>query len=781
MPKHSMPTRVVSAVLALSSTAAGPACAAIYAVGDIPGCTHATIQSAINAAEANPGEDFIRIPHDRVWNNLALSVNTSQILSFEGYWSDCNTIDTSGARTTLDGAGGGAAPVLRIEGSGHNVNFDAFTIRNGDVAGTAGKGGGIWYRGNGTLFLANTSVINNTAGLGGGLYLEGTGVDAVVVIGGNVGITGNTARASGGGVFAEAVRLYMTSPNSIIAFNEATGYTLAGNTFGGFGGGLVVNNTTSFDGYATIGSAGVGAFGAIHGNTARYGGGVAVLGEDGSDRNSRFYLYQTQAGIPAKITQNFASVGGGALYLARPSPVAVLHNAALEDNAAVEGSAIYLDADGDVRFNFDWENLPLPVAPVACTAGSPCGRIAGNVDQDAQGQPTGGAVIHAGNDAWRLDLGCSVSAVETATGPRGIVIDGNRGGRLFDLSSMTFACLSSLLITGNQASQALIRSSTDVATLVQDSTIAGNAIGGSAVFDLGDFLNLRRTLIWQPGTLSKIGSGTLPSVEWIIASEAASLGGGPGAIVADPRFVDPARGDWRLRAASPAIDYAPPVMGDDRDVFGLPRDQNMPVIPAAVPERVRDTGAFERQSFAPIVLNGDFGGDTNLWSLPVGHSGDFQTVNAPGSAAGTGSAQVAGTSSAGRLLGYAQCMHLPGPGTWALNGSARSESAQLSNPTGLIWELRLDGGEGCVEGPITNGGVHAIGTASSADQWVRPGSPALISVNEAAWTHNTSLTVIMAVYPYAGGTAFNGLFDRITLEWAGPADDVIFRDGFDGP
>jgi hypothetical protein len=762
----------------LLMAAALPARANVYAVGPDAGCTHATIQAAIDAAEANPGEDFIRIPHSQIWNNQALAINTAQTLSLEGYWSDCNTLDTSGIKTTLDGAGNFGWPVLRIEGSGHVINLDSFTIRNGDVLGNGSKGGGISYRGNGSLVVVNTAVINNTAGLGGGMYLEGTGSAATVQILGNVAINGNTARDSGGGVFAEAVHLSMEAPNSVIAFNEAVGYELFGVTVGGYGGGLVVNNTTSLDGYALIGSAGVGAFGAIHGNEARYGGGVAVLGESGSDKDSRLYLRTTQAGVPAKITQNFASVGGGGLYLGRPYPVAILWNASIEDNAAADGSAMYLDGDGDVRFNHNWESSTPPPGTIPCTDGAPCGRIAGNVDQNAAGEPTGGSVIHAGNDAWRLSLGCD--SVDPTPGPRGIVIEGNRGGHLFDLSSTTWICLSSLLVTGNQTSQALIRWNTDFIARMTDSTIAGNVIDGTAVFDLGDSVDLQRMLIWQPGKLSKIGSG-VANAEWTIASEAASLGGGPGAIVADPRFVDPARGDWGLRAASPAIDYAPPVVGDDRDVFGLPRDQDIPVVPGVV-SYVRDIGAHERASLLPLVLNGDFAGDTNLWLLPAGHAGNYQVNNAPGSPDGSGSAQVAGTSDEGRLLGYLQCIHLPGPGTWALNGSARSEGAALSNPTGLIWELRLDGGEGCIDGPITTSGMHAIGTQSTGDQWVRPTNPALIAVSESEWNHNTSLTVIMAVHQYADVNAYNGLFDHITLEWAADSgNDVILADGFDGP
>ena len=226
-------------IAAVSMLVALPAGAAIYAVGPEPGCTHATIQAAINSAEANFGHDFIRIPHSQVWNNQALVINTSQDLSLEGFWSDCNTIDTGGTRTTLDGAGGSAAPVLRIEGSGHVIGLDSLTIRNGDVGGNAGKAVDLLPRKRLTPHCQHGNH-QQQAGLGGGMYLEGT------------------ARPRGAGLrrrcdqrqhrtrqwrrrVRRSLQFLMLYPNSIIAFNTATGYPLLGTTVGGYGGGLVVN------------------------------------------------------------------------------------------------------------------------------------------------------------------------------------------------------------------------------------------------------------------------------------------------------------------------------------------------------------------------------------------------------------------------------------------------------------------------------------------------------------------------------------------------------------
>ena len=771
--------------------------AAVYAVGSDPGCTHATIQEAIWAAEANPEDDFIRIPHSGVWNDQSLVINDAQNLSLEGFWSDCNTLDDSN-RTVVDGAGGPEAPVLSINAaSGGTIVIDFLTFRNGDNSGDSSKGGGIYYRGNGSLVVSNSSIINNTAGQGGGMYLEGTGTSASVQILGNVGITGNVARDSGGGVFAEAVHLYMVHPNSTIAFNEATGFDVLGVTVGGYGGGLVVNPKSGLDGYADIGGAGVGGAGAIYANSARYGGGIAALGESGIEEDAILRVYTVDPASPVAIRDNFASIAGGGLFVQPRKDyltfgsraIAYLWNAIVDLNVAPDGAAIYLGESTDVKNTtvggeMYWNMGGDLAAP--CPSAAPCGRIADNVAADGNGTPTDGAVINLREDAVFGVV--QTFGAEQPTGEpnnsRGILIDGNRGGRLFDMEGgedRVHLLVSNSLIIDNDVSLELLRAQDEPQVGLIDTTIAGNAIGAGYVLSVSDEFILQRSILWQPGTISFTGGGT-PTVEQTIASEAESLGGGPGAVVADPRFIDPARGDYGLRAASPAIDYAPPIAGDDRDFFGLPRDQRIGVVQR--PEGlVRDIGAFERPTLLPVVLNGDFAGDTNLWFLPAGHAGNYQVNNAPGSPDGTGSAQVAGTSNEGRLLGYAQCIHLPGPGTYLLNGWGRSEGdPQLSNPTALIWEVRLDGGEGCIDGTITAGGTHTLSTQATTDQWTRPLHPASITVTQSEWTSDTSLTVLMAVYPNPSDNGgYNGLFDGIALEWSADGSDVIFEDDFDGP
>lgn len=775
------PVPFLRAVLAVAPAfAAAHADAAIYAVGDEPGCTHATIQAAVDAAEANPGEDFIRIPHSRVWAEQAVVIDTDQTLWLEGFWADCNNIDSS-QQTVLDGAGGSASSVLRIStGTNGAVRMSWLTLRGGDPSPVSGQGGGIHFSGRGRLELSNDmAVVNNSAASGGGIYASGDAEGAQLVIGARVIITGNTAHRDGGGVFVNGMTLTMNEPDTLIAFNEALGELGSK----GYGGGLVIRSTGSRDARGYVGSSGSGGLGVIYGNDAKWGGGIAVSAGSDSDSGvgAELFLGSPDPAPPVAIRGNFASEGGGAIFawpnanfnsFSTPNARVTVSRAEISDNAAPRGAVAYADYS-DVTGG----------SPVGSAVGfgaqllqldPPCGsiwqaRIFGNEAGNANGEATDGALFHVSDHSHAL-FHC-------------VLIEGNQAGRLIDSNGRIGVRDS--LIRGNALQHEIIR--TDYLDLF-DSTIADNINTGAEptiVSSNRDHVSLYRSIIWQPGH-AVLNSTVLdvPDIHFMIANDPINIAGEPHAIVADPRFVDPARGDYRLRAASPAIDFAPPVEGDDRDALGLPRDQRIDAVPRFDPTESRDIGAFERQGLQPLVLNGDFAGDTNLWLLPAGHTGNYGAANASGSPDGTGSAQLTTPNGAGRMLGYLQCIHLPGPGVYALNASVLTSGVPgISNPTSLLWELRRDGGEGCIDGVITASGEHELGTQATGGDWTRPSNPTYLTLPASDWNHDTSLTVIMAAYPNASNDDYNAYFDRITLEWSadGPVSDVIFADGFDGP
>jgi hypothetical protein len=735
--------------------------AATFSVGAPgQGCTHTSLQAAVNAAQTSLEADFIRINGSATYNNQnqAVVINANQNLTIYGGYVSCTSdFSTDGVRATLDGSGTNA--VLRITAAaGTTVTLNALTIRNGAIS--FGNGGGIYYQGSGVLHLQNTSVINSNAQNGGGIYAEGNSDTALLSIGSGVTVSSNTATRDGGGIFVNGMVFSMEAPNSIIAFNKALGATGKG-----YGGGLAIRSTGSRAAIAYVSSGGVGSLGAIYGNQAKWGGGVAVSAGADSERDAILRLFSSEAGRPSKINDNFASEGGGGIYLwpnqnfgADGAAKAIINWVEITRNVAAQGAAIYADNSGDYG-SAAYFDPPLtfgyPYLGMACPVGVICNRIQDNKTADGNSNFVEGAVIY-------LDGSYLIGERTLITNNQsGSIVDGGGSG---NSNGITFT---NSLIVNNQTSRELTRNGRHG---IVDSTVAGNAIGAASVFQQSNLL--RRSIIWQPGKIT-VGSGST-TANAVIASEVGSIGGGPEAIIAEPRFIDPVRADYRLRAASPAIDYAAPITGDDRDAYGLPRDQRIATVPRTL-GLVRDLGAFERQGLAPIVLNGEFDGDVNLWLLPAGHSGNYQINNAPGSTGG--SAQVANlTPTPGRLLGYAQCVHIPGPGTYALNGSARSggNNASEHNRTALIWELRNNGGEGCIDGQINLSGEHTLSTTSD---WNRPLDPAQITVTEAAWNHHLSLTTIMVVYPNASNT-YNGLFDRITLGIAEPSG-TIFKDGFE--
>ncbi|MEO8673863.1 MAG: hypothetical protein ABI411_21345 [Tahibacter sp.] len=748
--------------------------AAIFTVGTGAGCSHATIQSALNAAEASPGADTVRLTRSLTYSAQANTINTSQNLNLVGGFATCSQIDTDNIKTGVSGAGGATEPVFRITANtGSIIKLRHLTINNGDEDGT-GKGGGIYFRGDGVLEVIETTITGNTAGSGGGIYAEGTGTNAELILSADVLVTNNTARYSGGGVVAEGLEMTMIAPGSLIAFNEATG-TLngqTGQTIGGYGGGLLVLGG-GLASYAYVGSPGPGTFGPIYSNEARYGGGVAVVSDEAF---ARLNLFSTSAAQRTSINQNFASVSGGGLYVWSDDrggfvigafAQAVLWNADIIGNAAPKGSAAHIaETPGLLPVGYAGLSINLGTAPadaINCPTNAPCTRIAGNQDQDTTGQATNGAVLLVEeNDYLHMNR---------------TELSGNRGSEVLRaLGSDTDISALNTFWSGNSTSNPLIRTNDDVDLSLESSTIAGNTIGASQVISAdGDFY-LQRSILWQPGKTSLSHSGGSKSVENVLTSERISLDGGntPYVLEDAPRFVDPARSDYRLRAASQAVDFASTGAGED--LLGLERAVDLPFKYNRM--GTADLGAFERQTLAPLVLNSDFDGDLNLWPEILAAASTWTNAQNASGAAGSGSTFVSLTNiPQTRIYARAQCIHLPGPGRYLLNGWGRTgnTSTFTSDSAILYWELRRNGTEDCNAGPPDATGNHFL----AKGPWARPANPAVIDILAQDWTYTSSITVFLAVND--NGITFpataTGWFDGITLEVE--SGDKIFFDGFE--
>ena len=750
--------------------------ATIFTVG--AGCPYSSVQAAVNAVPAS-GTHEIHITNTATYAAQAISISARH-LTLRGGYADCSEATPSGGNSILSGLGGSSDSVLTIRGGNNDIVLERLNLIRGDEV-YDGYGGGIDFKGSGTLTLRTTALSQNYAGYGGGISVIGEGGNALLRLEAGSTILLNTAQFSGGGVRLDGTaQMVMIAPDSTITSNEALGFNpITSQPQYGYGGGVQVVAPAT----ATIASSGIGN-GAIVGNSARYGGGLAVNGGD-LDVDGKATLYSTDPTRPMRIHGNRASNTGGGIYLGTNLGVVDISRALLcafdiriDANVATEGSALYLDSDYDpinqpygalaaVNRNTGFPGFCSPPAgSVRCAAGGDCNTMQGNRSENSAGSATPGAAILVQNggtfDATRLSIRDNIGAHVLHAFESDIAMD-------------------TVAIAANTSSGPLLRLEDGSALDIVDSTMAGNAIAASQVLSVNGDLGMLRSILWQPGKTSLVQSGGAISIAQVMASETASLGAGASAL--SPRLVDPDRGDVHLRAASPAIDFAPAIIGDDVDADGMSRDRRLQPVPRN-DGFVRDIGAFERQNIAPLVLNGNFDVDLNLWTpVSAGTSSRDTAQNAAG-AAGSGSTRVslANTFVGQSVSGLVQCVHLPGPGTYTLNGWGRGTGNMTvaGDIAQLYWEYRRSGGEACTQGIADTSGYLFLSNQAS---WRRPANPLVIEISAAEWTTTSSVAVTMVVFENSVSgppRTATGWFDGITLEWIDP-NDRIFEDGFEPP
>lgn len=779
MHKHSCFAAICAAAV-LGVGAAEPAVAATYTVGPIAaGCTHSQLQNAVNAAQANPGADTIRMTRQGNWSAQQVVIDTAQDLDVLGGFALCSSTAPDATNTTLSGAGGDARPVLTIRGSGV-IRLRNLIIRDGDPAGTD-SGGGINYVGGGILDIANTAIVDNSAYNGGGVFARGTTTAAEVVLGQNVNVQSNTARNDGGGVLANALEFSLVGPGSSILLNQALGQG-----GGGFGGGVLIFSD-EFPAFGYIYSNGLGGVGAIYANTAVYGGGVAVYGGRGSGQYATVNIYSVDPARPVLINQNSASQRGGAIYLDSDADTGAgdaiaignVQYADLVDNQAPDGAAAFIEEEGGAAFttgsivilNINRASPSLPGGPAPCPTGRECGSIRGNV-----ANPINGAVI-TGNRVAAIDARRLVIAGNS--GKRLIEIRGNEESDIAGTGGGAQLRLYNSLITDNNVEAVIDQpENSDAETFISlvHVTIVDNTISGPWVIRARDDLELKASIIWQPTKPTLSGLSADPDILNVLSNDITHMPGGAG-IVRAPRFIDPANGDYRLRAGSWGVDKAvfdPTLFDYQSRRFALDgglHEINLPGVGFDVPLRFADMGAYERPTISPLVLNSDFDQSLNLWD-GVSNEAAWDALQNASGPPGSGSMRV--QMGGPKFIGSSQCVHLPAPGRYRLNGWGRVQAGNITNPTRaeLRWQLFLNGAPmGCGGGVESGTGTHQL---ASNLTWTRPPEGAEIVVTEAEWTTNTALVI----QPRTGGGLIQpmGWFDGITLTLD---TDSLFADGFE--
>ena len=563
--------------------ASAPLHAFTYKVGADSKCGFSNVSDAVSLAVHNSGYTTIYIASNQAYANQAITINTSlnSHITLVGGVADCANLTPTGS-TTLNG--NGSASVITVRGA------LTLTLSHLDITkGHAAYGGGIDYAAAGELHLDASTVEYNTATNGGGIRFQGYGGAADLYLHSNTLVSNNTAGngGSGGGIRVEGnANLHVDEPNTWIGYNKAADK----------GGGIIVIGPA----YAHVGSSGYGALGVVSDNSANYGGGMAVFAN--SNGSAGLDVFAADPNHPVRIERNLAYHTGGGVYLvpyiypqsdgAIPinSAAMRMEGAHIDSNAAQEGAGIYADTNSTFAF-VDYAYAGAEVYSYSggsCATGLECNTVSDNraVATDAQGNETataGSAILIQTNGSFQAGR---------------LAMRGNQGAHAIRVVDSLHSPLQldTCLIADNIVYAELITLGSASASINQ-CTIAGNIniAEGYAVLRADADLTLTNSIVAQgtQQTLIETAAGASTTVDYVIAGETGSLGPGTNILQADPEFVDPGHGDFHLRLDSPAIDLAPPVVGDDRDLENRPRDQDLPEVQNL--DGPRDLGAYERQ------------------------------------------------------------------------------------------------------------------------------------------------------------------------------------------
>ncbi|HEY6985386.1 MAG TPA: hypothetical protein VH375_04840 [Rhodanobacteraceae bacterium] len=553
-----------------------------WRVGGESDCAAHTIQDAVDlAAQSGDDDKVITLTTDLDYSGQAVQIQNLDV-TIQGGPLHCSSA-FHGDPPVISGSTGS---VFDISGTSH-VTFFGLEITEGN----AFTGGGINFAGNGTLVLDHVTVDFNSATWGGGINAAASGGPIDIYLNTETQILRNTADTGGGGIeLSGQIFLYALQPQTLIAFNSAPG---------GTGGGIDTSGQVT----VTLGSAGLSGIPLIYFNSAQWGGGISISGDGDVNHPGLLYLFTMDPENPVSVSDNFAFVAGGGIYLKTltnsnvPTAWMCAQDFRINQNVAPEGAAMYLgwdtiaftlDIGSVVQLNpedsCDFESL----GAVRCDAGVPCNEMSGNVTQTSNGDPTNGAVAVIGTTS---ELIADRTVMQTNIAESLIKTIGNNDGGILTLR------LSNCLTGENQFSREMIHLQNDDNLIqIDQCTFAPDIINSTHVIKFdnsgGNSLSLTNSIVDEPGTLTLSTPDTIDlTVHYVLTNDASTLPNDGTVVVGEPEYVDGANFDYHLLPASPGVDFAPAAGGVDLD--GRPRDIDLVVKPNLFGPR--DLGAYEVQ------------------------------------------------------------------------------------------------------------------------------------------------------------------------------------------
>jgi hypothetical protein len=591
-PVSNQISRVAMVLLAFAACS-GPAVAqAEYWVGSGVGCTHRSIQEAINASSgAGMTPVVINVTSqtpDGVYDGQAIQI-ANRHLTIWGGWSQCRQVEpwVPGHQVV---SGGAAAPVIRVRNNAI-VHLRGLDIQAGDPPEAMLQAGGVDWNATGRLTIDTTIIENNTGMLGGGLrfHRDGSGAPAELAFGANTYIQNNVALDGGGLYLSGNTTLTMTAPYVFFHNNVANP---------GSGGAIYIAAPAR----ATIASPDPtgGALGVFRSNQAPLGSGGAVfLGNyPGVPGDSRVALYSAEPTYPLSFVLNTADQGGSMFVDSNADGGAVVctHGLHVRDSSARDGAIAVVSGDeaawrGDRAACPEIEGVP----PCPAVGSSRCNLYQGNVAAEAIVRANNGAVAYL--DGVRLTSNVATTGTLLASGPN------------TDPSSDTsLLSVTRSLIDSNQA-RALVSAQAGTASVIQ-TTVASNNENPALNFRVLEVASgrgrvfLENSVVRQTTPLGNAAGSQQISVSRTLSRNFnAVYQPGPNEnIVGNAVFADAA---FRLDPTSPGIDRIENT--DMVDIDGNAVNVDEPSVPNGPGNRVGDLGAYERQGGTPsdaVFANG---------------------------------------------------------------------------------------------------------------------------------------------------------------------------------